>query len=182
MSHVKFLVGERVYLRPIEPQDLPTVRTWTTAPEIRRLIGVTLPESQANAQEWLEGVYKDKNRVWFVIVLQEDDRIIGEGGFLRMNHLWRSSDISLILGVQDAWGKGYGTEAMHLMLDYGFGALNLHRISLGVFDFNSRAIRHYEKMGFKKEGLLRDGYYCDHHYHDVILMSILENEFPKPQS
>ena len=105
------------------------------------------------------------------------DRVIGEGGFLRIYHPWRSSDISIILGEKSAWGKGYGSEAMALMLDYGFGHLNLHRISLGVFDFNEAAIRFYEKTGFKREGVQRGGYYYDSAYHDIILMSILEDEY-----
>jgi RimJ/RimL family protein N-acetyltransferase len=179
VDNARFLIGKKVYLRPIEPEDLILTRKWSNDPEIRDLVGETLPVSKAGANEWLDKIYKDKDRVWFVIVLNDNDRVIGEGGFLRIYHPWRSSDISIILGEKDAQGKEYGTEAMHLMLRYGFGTLNLHRISLGVFDFNKKAIRFYEKVGFKKEGVQRDGYYYDNAYHDVIMMSILENEFWK---
>lgn len=66
---------------------------------------------------------------------------------------------------------------MKLMLDYGFGVLNLHRIELNVFDYNARAMHVYEKLGFKREGVQREALFYDHKYHDSILMSILEDGF-----
>jgi RimJ/RimL family protein N-acetyltransferase len=173
---VKFLVGEKVYLRPIEKEDLKYVCKWVNDPEIRGKMGETLPMNMTRANEWFEKAVKDKDRVWFIIVAKETGQVIGEGGFLRIYHPWRSSDISIILGEKSAWGKGYGSEAMALMLDYGFGHLNLHRISLGVFAFNETAIRFYERAGFKREGIQREGYYYDNAYHDIIMMSILEDE------
>lgn len=76
-----------------------------------------------------------------------------------------------------AWGKGYGTEAGHLLLDYAFERLGFHRISIGVVGFNERALRFWQNLGFKREGVQRDGYYCDGKYSDFIMMSILEDEF-----
>jgi diamine N-acetyltransferase len=177
VDRVEFLVGERVYLRPIEPEDLSLVRRWANDPEIRRLTGEVLPMSQAGADGFMEKVRQDKERVWFVVVRREDHRVIGEAGLLRMFHAWRTTDLTLIIGERDAWGKGYGTEAILLLLDYAFGALNFHRVAVGVVGFNEKAIRFYEKVGFRKEGRQRDGYYCDHAYHDFVMMSILEDEF-----
>jgi len=176
-SRVQFLVGDRVYLRPIEPEDLPLIRKWANDPEIRRLTGETLPMSQAGADEFLEKVRKDRDRAWFVVVLKENDRVIGEAGLLRMFYAWRATDLTLIIGEKEAWGKGYGTEAILLLLDYAFGYLSFHRVAIGVVGFNERALRFYEKVGFRKEGVQRDGYYYDHAYHDFIMMSILEYEF-----
>jgi len=176
-SSTKFLVGDRIYLRPIEPEDLPLIQKWINDPEIRILEGEVLPKSMANEKQWLENIYKDKSRVWFVVALKNNDKTIGDGGFLRIDYIWRAADLSIMIGKKGEWSKGYGTEAIRLLLKYGFEFLNFHRISLGVFDFNKRAIHAYEKAGFKKEGVLRDGYYCDNKYHDVIMMSILEDEF-----
>jgi RimJ/RimL family protein N-acetyltransferase len=121
----------------------------------------------------------DEARVWFAIVLKKGDRVIGEAGLLRMFRPWRSTDMTIIIGEKDEWGKGYGTEAGHLLLHYAFGQLGFHRISVGVVGFNKRALRFWESLGFKKEGVERDDYYYDNEYSDGIMMSILENEFRK---
>ncbi|KYK32315.1 MAG: hypothetical protein AYK19_03310 [Theionarchaea archaeon DG-70-1] len=176
-SHTTFLVGDQVYLRPIEPEDLSFICKWANDPEIRKLTGEVLPMSMGRTTEFLERIHKEKDRVWFTVVLKENDRLIGEAGLLRMFHPWRTTDFTLIIGEKDCWGKGYGTEAALLLLDYAFGYLNFHRVSIGVVGFNKRALQFYEKVGFKKEGVQRDGYYYDHEYHDFVMMSILEDEF-----
>jgi diamine N-acetyltransferase len=174
-----FLLGERVYLRPLEREDLARIRQWANNPHIRRLTGEVSPMSEAGAEEFYERVRSDRERVWFIVVLREGNRPIGEAGLLRMFPPWRTTDLSLIIGEEDAWGKGYGTEAILLLLDYAFGYLGFHRVALGAVGFNERAIRFYEKVGFKKEGIQREGYYYDHKFHDFVMMSILEDEFRK---
>ena len=172
-----FLSGEHVCLRPLSREDLIYIRKWMNDPEIRGLIGEVRPMTETGAEKWFERVQSDENRVWFVIVLKENGKVIGEAGLLRMFCFWRNTDLSIIIGEKEEWRKGYGTEAIHLLLDYAFGYLNFHRIEVGVVGFNEAAIHFYEKMGFKKEGITRDGYYYDHQYHDFIMMSILEDEF-----
>ena len=176
-ENTKFLIGNSIYLRPVELEDLSRIHQWVNDPEIRPVYGEIFPKSIPDEKEWLEKMYEDKSRVWFVIVLEDTDKVIGDGGFLRIDYVWRTADLSILIGEKIEWNKGYGTETIHLLLDYGFKSLNLHRVSLGVFDFNKRAIKTYEKTGFKREGVLRDGYYCNNEYHDVIMMSILEDEF-----
>jgi diamine N-acetyltransferase len=172
-----FLVGERIYLRPLEKDDLPTIRTWSNDPEIRCLTGEVTPMSMAGADSFYDRVMNDQNRIWFVIALKEDNRIIGETGLLRIFYPWRNTDLSIIIGEKSAWGAGYGSEAMLLMLDYAFGYLGLHRVSIGVVGFNERALRFYEKIGFKREGIQRDGYYFNHEFSDFVMMAILEDEY-----
>lgn len=176
-----FLIGKRVYLRPLEKEDLPLIQKWANDPEIRPIVGETHPRSQAAIEAYYERIQKDENRVWFAVVLKENDRVIGETGLLRMFYPWRTTDLTIILGEKDTWGKGYGTEAILLLMDYTFGYLNFHRISIGVVGFNDRALRFYEKVGFKKEGIQRDGYYFNHAYHDFVMMSILEDDFREVQ-
>ena len=90
---------------------------------------------------------------------------------------WRTTDLTIIIGDESARGQGLGTEAIILLMDYAFGFLGMHRISIGVVGFNEQALRFYEKVGFKREGIQRDGYYFAHEFHDFVMMSILENEF-----
>jgi diamine N-acetyltransferase len=186
-DHVGFLIGEHTYLRPLEREDLPLLRRWANDPEIRGITGEVTPMSQAAADEFYEKVRTDRDRVWFVIVVKEGHRMIGECGLLRMFPAWRTTDLSIIIGEKAAWGKGYGTETIRLLLDYAFGYLNFHRVSIGVVAFNEGALRFYEKIGFQREGIQRDGYYYNHRYYDFVMMSILEDEFkalepPCPQA
>jgi diamine N-acetyltransferase len=172
-----FLIGERVYLRPLETSDLALLRQWANDPDIRALTGEVLPMSQAGADEFLERVRTERDRVWLVVVVKETGQVIGEAGLLRMFHAWRTTDLTLIVGDKAAQGRGYGTEAIVLLLDYAFGHLNFHRVAVGVVGFNDRALRFYEKVGFRREGIQRDGYYWQHRYHDFVMMSLLEDEF-----
>ena len=82
-----------------------------------------------------------------------------------------------MIGNKDYWNKGYGTEAMTLLLKHGFETLNLNRIMLRVYDFNARAQRCYEKAGFVTEGQLRDALYVEGDYRDVLIMSVLRKEW-----
>ncbi len=156
---------------------LACIRKWANDPEIRRLTGEVAPMTPAGAERFFEKVQNDEDRVWFIVAIRENDTPIGEAGLLRMFPAWRTTDLSLIIGEKDSWGKGYGTETIRLLLNYAFGYLNFHRVAIGVVGFNERALRFYEKIGFKREGVQRDGYFYDHAYHDFVMMSLLEDEF-----
>jgi RimJ/RimL family protein N-acetyltransferase len=173
------LTGRRVYLRPFGRDDLPYIQKWSNDAELRKLTGEVAPMSRAEAEKWYKELVADKDWMWFVIILKRGDRVVGEGGLLRMFRPWRNTDMTIIIGEKDAWGKGYGTEAGHLLLDYAFRRLGFHRISIGVVGFNKRALRFWESLGFKKEGIERDEYYYDNEYSDGVMMSILEDEFKK---
>ena len=173
----RVLIGKRVYLRPLMKEDLVYLRKWSQDAEIRELIGETTPMSQAECEKFLEKVYADSSREWFMVVIKQDNRVIGEAGLLRMDPAWRTTDVSVIMGEKEEWGKGYGTEAILLLLDRAFRQLDFHRVAIGVVGFNERALRFWEKVGFRKEGVQRDGYYYDHKYYDFVMMSILDDEF-----
>ena len=179
VSKQEILTGRKVYLRPFSRDDLPYIQKWSSDAELRRMIGEVAPMSRAETEKWYKELLGDKDRIWFVIVLKEGDRVIGEAGLLRMFRPWRNTDMTIIIGEEDAWGKGYGTEVGRLLLDYAFGRLGFHRISVRVVGFNKRALRFWESLGFKKEGVERDEYYYNNEYSDGIMMSILEDEFKK---
>jgi len=173
----EFLSGQRVYLRPIEPSDLPSFYQWANAPETRGLIGEVQPSSYPETVESYEKKKKDPDCVWLAVVVRETQQLIGETGLLRMFPPWRTTDWSVIIGESLARGQGYGTEAASLMLNYAFGSLNFHRVSIGVVGFNLAALRFYERLGFRREGVQRDGYYYAHRYHEFVMLSLLEDEF-----
>lgn len=174
---VEFLSGEKVYLRPIEADDLPLFYQWSNDPETRGLTGDIGSSSFAAVQEHYEKAQREADRVWTAIVIRDTHQVIGETGLLRMFPAWRTTDWSMIIGEKTARGKGYGTEAALLMLDYAFGYQNFHRVSIGVVGFNHRALHFYEQLGFQREGIQQDGYYYNHKYHDFVMMRLLEHEF-----
>ncbi len=176
-ADTRFLVGERVYLRPFEKKDLPYVYQWANDPEVRALTAEVNPMTPSGLEKFWDKVSNEPDRIWLTVCLKEGDRPIGEVGLHRMFPAWRQTDLSIILGDKSTWSQGYGTEAINLLLDFAFGYLNMHRVSLGVVAFNDRAVKFYEKIGFKHEGLERDGYYYNHRYCDFIRMSILEDEY-----
>ena len=179
MKTVPF-IGERIILRPFAKKDLTYIQRWSNDAELRKLIGEIAPMSQADAEKYYEERRSDKTRLWYTIVLKKDNRVIGEAGLLRMFKPWRNTDMTIIIGEKDAREKGYGKEAGHLLLTHAFHNLGFHRISIGVVGFNKKAIRFWKSLGFKKEGVEREEYYCDKKYSDFIMMSILESEYNKP--
>ncbi len=173
----KFLEGEKVILRPFEVEDLASLMVWNNQAELRAQIGQVYPESRKSAEEWFERMNEDKSRVWFAVVRKSDGKLVGEAGLLRMFFPWRNTDLTMIIGDETARGQGLGSEAIVLLMDYAFGYLGFHRISIGVVGFNKKAIAFYERVGFKREGVQRDGYYYNHQFSDFVMMSVLEDEF-----
>jgi RimJ/RimL family protein N-acetyltransferase len=171
------LTGRRVCLRPVAREDLVQLRRWLEDAEIRGLIGEVAPTSKVDSQRFLEKVRADTERAWFMVVVKENNKVIGEAGLLRMDRAWRTTDVSVIIWDRDEWAKGYGTETVLLLLNHAFEYLGFHRAAIGVVSFNEKALRFWEKIGFRKEGIQRDGYYYDGRYHDFVMMSILEDEF-----
>ncbi|WP_145407113.1 GNAT family N-acetyltransferase [Paenibacillus xylanexedens] len=177
-THIpRLLESERVYLRPFEQSDVDTYFPGLFNSEARRLTGTQNSFTRAQVERYVENAAQDDSRLMLLIALQETDQVIGDIALMDMHSKNRSAHISIAIDNTQYQGKGYGSEAMLLMLDYGFGICNLHRIELEVYTFNERAIRTYEKLGFQREGISRDVLFYNHQYHDAIRMSMLEGEY-----
>jgi RimJ/RimL family protein N-acetyltransferase len=111
----------------------------------------------------------------------DDDRLIGEIGFEDEDMPHDEAFVVIGLGERDIWGKGYGTDAMRIILRYAFTELNLHRVSLTVSEYNPRAIQSYLNAGFVEEGRLRGDEYRDGRRYDLIYMGILREEWEQNQ-
>lgn len=147
-------------------------------PEMNRLTGSQREFTRDEIAAWIAKIsVTSGDRIDFMIVMKETDELLGEVVLNEIDSINRSANIRIgIQGTQHR-GKGYGTEAMVQMLRYGFESMKLHRIHLGVYTFNPRAIRVYEKIGFQREGIQRDALYMDGEFHDMLTMAILEEEF-----
>ncbi|HEX2913430.1 MAG TPA: GNAT family protein [Chloroflexia bacterium] len=174
---IKFMEGKKIYLRPYEPEDSELLYRSTYNPEAMRFTGTQKLFSRSAIELYLGRIADDDSRVDMIIARQDNDQAVGEVVLNSIDRINRSANIRIWLFSPEDYNMGYGSEAMLLMMRHGFGRLNLHRIELGVFAFNDRAAHVYEKLGFRKEGVVRDYLYYDNAYHDQIIMGILEDEF-----
>lgn len=170
-----FLKGNRVSLRPFSAEDAPFFLKWYNDPATRSKIGEAYPCLPERADAITRRTGPDY--VWFAVVRNSNGAVIGEVGLLRMVPAWRTTDLTIILPDRENQHKGYGTEAIHLLLDYAFGALNFNRVAIGVVGFNEAALAFYEKIGFRREGIQQQGYYYNFQYHDFVMMRLLRQEY-----
>ncbi|MBN1810892.1 MAG: GNAT family N-acetyltransferase [Anaerolineae bacterium] len=170
------ILGEKVRLRPIERDDLPRFVEWFSDPEVRRHLAVWLPFSLAQEERWFEKHLEQLERQKLVLLAIETDEgvHIGNIGLHQIDWKNRHAELGIAIGEKTYWDQGYGTDAICTMLKFAFREMNMHRVQLRVDEDNARAIRCYEKAGFKKEGTLRDVVFREGKYIDQHVMSILQ--------
>lgn len=173
------LVGERVRLRGLRDEDLPHLARWEMDPaRMTTLSNWVVPPSEAAAKERIaKWCANDKDNAGFAIETLADPPVL-----VGAIHLWgaRPKDRCATLGiglVREHTGRGYGTDATHVVVNYAFREMGLHRIQLTVMPFNQAGIRAYEKAGFVEEGRHRDAIWHDGRWYDEVLMSVLEHEW-----
>ncbi len=177
MSYYKKLVGERIYLSPIDSNEVDSYLKWmnedrTLAVNFGTYAQVISSKADMN---WLYEPPKSMHR--FAIVLLESDTLIGSISLHNIDQLNRSAYIGIFIGGEENRGKGYGAEAIRLILGYGFNTMNLHSINLTVHADNLAGIACYKKVGFREVGRLPEVLFFDGRYVDMLLMAILEDEF-----
>ncbi len=172
-----FLIGDRIYLRPLEPEDAPTCAAWFNDQDVSRFLLRYRPLGLAEERDLLVKLAADPTVVSLGIALRADDRLIGSAGLRHLDHKNRCSAFGIAIGEKAEWSRGYGSEATSLLLRHAFDTANLHRVWLHVHAFNERAIRCYERLGFRREGVLRDEVFRDGRYWDTLVMGILEGEW-----
>jgi RimJ/RimL family protein N-acetyltransferase len=175
--------GGRVVLRRHRSEDLPTVRRWYRDPELARLTRYSLrPMTGEEIEHFFQGRLMSPESVAYAIDVRETGRLIGLTTFSNLDPDNGSVLFHISIGEPDAWGNGYGTEATELMLWLAFDRIGLHRVGLSVFGFNERAIRSYEKAGFRVEGREREAIIRDGQRWDELSMGILQPEWRARQA
>lgn len=172
--YFKKMVGEKCYLSPIDLNDTEKFTEWLNDLDVLENIIYNFVTNVENERLILEKQSKEHN---YSIVTIENDLLIGKCCIENIDYLNQTAEVGIFIGNKDFWNKGYGTEAMRLLLDYGFKALNLHNIIIEVYSFNKRAIKSYEKIGFKQIGKRREALHRNLEKHDIIYMDLLEREF-----
>jgi RimJ/RimL family protein N-acetyltransferase len=173
-----FLIGAKIYLRPLEREDAPLFVPWLNDAEVTRTLALFSRPINLQAElAFLENVYKSEHEVTFGIAVKETDALIGGTGLSQIDFKNCHASFGIFIGEKSEWGKGYGTEATALVTGYAFETLNMHRVWLHVYEYNERGIRAYERVGFQREGLLRQDRYHEGRYWDTIVMGILREEW-----
>jgi RimJ/RimL family protein N-acetyltransferase len=173
------LEGTQVRLEPQDSRHFEGLWPLGSDPEVRKLTGTTQQFTEDQLRRWLSTRQDHDNRADWTIVRREDGAVLGEAVLNDLDTHSASVNFRIALVGPHVFGKGYGTEATRLVVDYALDVAKLHRISLSVYDFNPRARRVYEKCGFVHEGLQRDALYWEGHWVNSILMSILDSD-PRP--
>ncbi len=173
------LFGKKVRLRAIERQDIPTFVRWFNDPEVRQYLQAYEPMSTAQEERWFEDHLAKKDNFNFGIeaLVGEAWVHVGNLGLDQVDWKNRCAVFGIVMGEKAYWGQGYGTDATRTALRFAFRELNLHRVELDVYDYNPRAMRCYEKAGFRRDGTRRQAHFHDGQYYDVHVMSILQDEF-----
>jgi RimJ/RimL family protein N-acetyltransferase len=171
------ITGEKIVLRPYRIEDAEAIYAGAMNPTMRRLTGTQMTFTLEQTRAYVERVQTADDRAAWIIAHPETLAPLGEVVIMDIDDTNRSAHLRIGMFHEEHLNKGYGTEAMRLAVDYGFTHLHLHRIELNVFEFNDRAIRVYEKIGFKREGVLRDVLLYEGEFHSAIIMSILEGEW-----
>ncbi len=175
MKYFKKLEGEHVYLSPMNVEDAPIYTKWLNNQKITQYL--TLHNSLVSLyseRDYLETFAKEEFHL--SIVKKENDELIGSIAFDKINYKDGEASLGIFIGDEDNLGKGYGSEAIKLLLDYGFKSLRLHSVYLTVLENNPRAKRAYEKCGFTECGRRHEALYRDGKYIDVIYMEIINKE------
>ncbi|MEC5423545.1 GNAT family protein [Virgibacillus sp. C22-A2] len=171
------LESERIYLRPLCESDAPIMLENTLDKEIRYMTGTNLSFSMEQIKAHIKNINNDSSRYDFAICLKSSDEMIGELSILDIDEESKKAGFRISMASISLTGKGYGIEAIKIVLSFVFEQLKLNRIQLEVFSHNLRGIRAYEKVGFVKEGVLRQSLFYNKTYSDEIIMAILKSDY-----
>jgi RimJ/RimL family protein N-acetyltransferase len=172
--------GERIYLRLPEKEDIKDIYNLINDEENRNFIGQYRPFSFKDEEDWVEKCAKEaKNGTSFgyVIVEKKTQKLIGTLGFNKINYINRVGDMGITI-KKEFQNKGYGPEAIKLLLKWGFESLNLNLIIIGAIANNDRSIHVYgDKLKFKLEAKMRDRFYKKGKYYDYYEFSMSKEEY-----
>jgi RimJ/RimL family protein N-acetyltransferase len=176
------IIGEKVALGPVRRDCLPLYLKWINDVNVARTLNgdvtpVTLEARQDSYERWSKSDGTSQN---FNVYERATLRPIGMTWLLNIDLLHQTAGFGIVIGEKDCWGKGYGTEATTLTLDYAFIGLGLHNVMLTVSPYNERGIRAYTRAGFREFGRRREAWRLGGRAYDVVYMDCLATEFQSP--
>ncbi|QAA30940.1 GNAT family N-acetyltransferase [Clostridium manihotivorum] len=166
--------GEKICLRAYKQEDIPVAVEMINDRELKKLLvtDIPFPSTPWEEEEWIKSQKATSTGEYnFAIEDIETKKYIGGCGIQKVNWLARTATVGIMIGDKNYWGKGYGTDAMKVLLDFIFNNMNINKVKLSVFSFNTRAKKSYEKCGFVVEGVLKKELFKDGKYYDEIVMA-----------
>lgn len=167
------LHGEKIYLRPISNSDTNHIILWRNTNFVLKNFIYQKPFSIKTHETWLRDMVNTGKVIQYIIYDKQENIPVGSVYLRDIDNENCKAEYGIFIGVREALGKGFGSEAAKLIIQYGFQHLKLHKIMLRVFSDNVRAIKSYENAGFIKEAYLKDDVKINNIFYDVILMAII---------
>jgi RimJ/RimL family protein N-acetyltransferase len=166
-----------VTLRPLAESDVDDIMTWVNRPEIVGNLAAFsgAPLTREDELAWIRRTIASADRVWSAIAT-EDGRYLGQVGIHQIHSRSKVGRLGAVIASKSEMGKGYGSAAIRAVMDRGFGELGLHKLWLMVFRTNERGQRLYKRLGFVEEGILREEYFHEGSWHDMVRLSMLARE------
>ncbi len=170
-----------VTLRPLAESDVDHMMTWVNAPEIVGNLAAFsgAPMTREDELAWIRRTIVSADRVWSVFAT-DDNRYLGQVGIHQIHARSKVGRLGAVIASRTDMGKGLGSAAIRAVIDRGFGELGLHKLWLMVFRTNERGQRLYKRLGFLEEGLLREEYFHEGGWHDMVRMGMLAREHVAP--
>ncbi len=174
------LYSSKIHLGVLEEEDLKKIFKWKNDCELSKLIKAhPLPNAKFEVEEWLKKNQSDKNHIIFGIRSTESNELVGIIRLMFIDWISSVAEAGIFIGDPENRDRGYGKEAMKIMLNFAFRDLNLHKVNLKVLESNKIAIKLYESLGFVTEGILRSNFWVEGKYEDIIVMGILKDEWKR---
>ena len=171
-----FLVGKKIVLRPFSKDDIPTLTHWINDPEVREFVSATLPQTERQEEEWFNKLGADDKNIVLGIETREGV-LIGSMGIHQINWRDRICTTGALIGEKEYWGKGYGTDAKMVILDYIFNVLNLRKVCSAVIAYNKRSLHYSLHCGYQIEGKRRRHIFKKGRYWDLIELGLFKEEW-----
>ncbi len=178
VEEIKFLIGKRVYLRPIMEKDIPLFAKWMNDREVTQFLVISAPITEIAERKWFEEKAVSSSDVILSIVLN-DGVVIGIIELGSINWKDGTGTSGCVIGEKEYWGKGFGTEAKMLFLNYIFNNLGIRKVNSNVISNNPRSLEYQKKCGGKKEGVKKKQILKDGVYHDEIIIGTFKKDFQK---
>ncbi len=167
------LEGEAIYLRLMEAEDTEDIIRWRNTDFVRRNFIYQKPFTKQGHENWIKSMIDTGKAVQFMICTKSDGKPVGSVYLRDIDRDHNKAEYGIFIGEKDALGKGYGTGAAKMMIEYAFKQEGIHKLMLRVLAENKRAIRSYEKAGFVEEAYLKEEVFLEGRYKDVIYMAVI---------